>query len=212
MVTFLIARHGYSEGNKEKRFSGQMDVPLDAVGHAQAESIKDYVLGHYKVDAIYASDLIRAFDTAKPLADALGLSVVTEPLLREVDVGLWQGRLIEDVKRDDPFLFEAYKTSPGIFRFPHGEGYIDVMRRASGALSRLAKENDGKTVFIATHGGVVRNLRAVWGGVSPEHIGEIPHVPNASLTVVVYDGEKITPRLVGFCDFLSDRTTEEGVK
>lgn len=212
MVTFLIARHGYSEGNKEKRFSGQLDVPLDSVGWAQAESLKDFVLSHYKIDAIYASDLCRAFDTAKPLADALGMKVQAHRDFREVDVGAWQGKRIEDVKNEYPAEFEAYKNSPGTFRFPEGEGYADVRERAFEALKKLGEENDGKTIFIGTHGGVVRNLRAVWEGISLSQIGSIPHVPNASLCVVRYEDGKISPVLVGFCDYLSDKTTEEGIK
>lgn len=212
MVTFLILRHGYSEGNKEKRFSGQLDVPLDAVGLSQAQSIKDYIVKSYAVDGIYSSDLRRAVETARPLAEALGLPLMLEKDLREVDVGAWQGRGIQEVKAQYPAEFEAYRTSPGTFRFPEGEGYTDVMRRASSVLARLAAKNEGKTLVIATHGGVVRNLRAVWGGVSPARVGEIPHVPNASLTVAVYDGERVTLPLVGYADYLTDKTTEEGIK
>ena len=78
MTDLVILRHGYSEGNKEKRFSGQMNVPLDNVGKNQAESVAKFIADNFKVDAIYSSDLSRAYDTVKPLADKLGLEIVKD--------------------------------------------------------------------------------------------------------------------------------------
>ena len=90
MIKFIIVRHGFSCGNKEKRFSGQLDVSLDEIGYSQAKSIAEYVLSNFSVDRIYSSDLSRAYDTVKPVADALGQDVVKCRELREVDVGLWR--------------------------------------------------------------------------------------------------------------------------
>ena len=70
-------------GNKEKKFTGQLDLPLDVVGFFQADSIRDYILKEYKVDKIFSSDLQRAYDTVKPLADALQIEIVTSKALRE---------------------------------------------------------------------------------------------------------------------------------
>ena len=109
MVTLLIVRHGYSMGNKEKRFSGQMDVALDEIGLRQAQSIAEYVLATFRIDAVYASDLQRAVDTVKPIADALKLSVIECKSLREVDVGDWQGKRIADVEKEYSESFALYK-------------------------------------------------------------------------------------------------------
>lgn len=212
MTKFIIIRHGYSQGNKEKRFSGQFDVPLDEVGCAQARSIRKYIIENYKIDAIYASDLVRAYDTVEPIADTLGMPVIKEELLREVDVGLWQGMLIEDVAKKYPESFERYRKTPGLARFDGGEGYADVMERGLRALARIAGENEGKTVLIGTHGGVIRTLRSVWENVPLARIGEIPHVPNGSVTVIEYEGGVMTPILVGYAEHLDDKTTEEGIK
>ena len=212
MTRFIIIRHGFSQGNKEKRFSGQMDVPLDAVGVSQARSIARYILENYKVDCVYASDLCRAYDTVKPIADALDLPVIKEPLLREVDVGRWQGMLIEDVKRLFPESFERYRATPGLARFDGGEGYIDVMERGKRALAKIAAEHDGETVLIGTHGGVIRTMRAAWAGTDLAQIQEIPHVPNASTTVVEYENGNVRPIMIGYDAYLEDKTTEEGIK
>ena len=210
MVKFVIVRHGYSEGNREKRFSGQMDLPLDAAGKRQAQSVAKYVCDNFKIDAVYSSDLIRAYDTAKPCADKLGLEVKTLKELREVDVGDFTGVLIEEVKVRYKEAFENYRQNPGIAQFPNGESYGDMLNRALPAVEKIIAENDGKTVLIATHGGVIRALRAFWLGISLEEIGSVPHVPNASVTVAECGGDKVTFTQIGYTDHLEDVASEVG--
>ena len=212
MVKFLIIRHGYSVGNKEKRFSGQMDLALDSTGKAQAISVSKYISENYKVDSIYSSDLIRAYDTVAPLAEKINLPVTRLSALREVDVGLWEGKLIEDVKKEFPESFELYRTNPGISKFDGGESYEDAMHRGRLCFEKIAKENDGKTIVVATHGGIIRTLRAAWTNTPLENIKDIPHVPNASITIAEYDNGKATLTETGYTDHLDNKTTEEGVK
>ena len=212
MTTLLIIRHGYSLGNKEKRFSGQADLPLDEAGCRQAEQTAQHVLSHYTVDAVYASDLSRAYDTVKPIAEARGLPVCTDKALREVDVGDWQGKRIDEVERQYPESFGLYKRKPGLVRFDGGESDGTMLERALPAVERIAEENEGKTVVIGTHGGVIRVLRAAWTGVSLDQIEEIPHVANGSVTVVEYERGRVTLRLVGDTAHLSERVTEEGIR
>ena len=212
MTRIILVRHGYSEGNKEKRFSGQMDVPLSQVGQRQAEQMSEYVLENYDVHAVYASDLCRAYDTVKPIAQALGLTVQAREALREVDVGLWQGMLIEDVRVKYPESFSLYRSKPGLARFDGGESYGDMLARVLPEIQRIAEKNEGKTVIVGTHGGVIRVLRAFWMGIPMEEIETIAHVPNGSITAVEYEKCKASITIAGFCDYLSERVTEEGVK
>ena len=212
MVTFIIIRHGFSLGNKEQRFSGQMDVSLDEVGQAQAISTAEYILKNFTINSIYASDLSRALDTVTPIADTLGIAVNKCKELREVHVGKWQGMLIKDVEMEYPESFALYKESPGTFRFDGGESYADMMHRVKLAFEKIAEENEGKTVVVGTHGGVIRTLRAAWNNMSLDRIKEIPHVPNGSITIVEYENGSVKWLRVGYCEHLTDKTTEEGIK
>lgn len=212
MVKFVIVRHGYSVGNKEKKFSGQMDLPLDSVGFLQAKSVAEYVTGNFKIDSIYSSDLSRAIDTVKPIANKLGLTVNKYKELREVDVGRWQGRLIDDIKKEFPESFELYRTNPGISTFDGGESYAEVMQRVKLIFEKIARENEGKTVVVGTHGGVIRTLRAAWNNVPLEKIKDIPHVQNGSITVVLYDKGNVRWQQIGYIEHLGDKTTEYSVK
>lgn len=206
MVTFLIIRHGFSCGNKENRFSGQMDVPLDETGILQAKTTAEYILSHFKVDSVYSSDLSRAVDTVKPIAAGLGLPVHTCNELREVDVGDWQDRSNEEIARMYPESLAVYRKTPGLTCFDGGESFIEAQERSLEAIARIAAENEGKTVVIGTHGGNIRALQVAWMGMSMAQMQEVPYVSNCAVTVVNYENGKAEILLSGYADHLTEKT------
>lgn len=210
MVTFIIVRHGFSAFNKEKKFTGQMDVPLDEAGLEQAAETAAYVLKTYKIDAVYSSDLCRAYDTAKPVADALGLPVQTTKELREMYLGVWQGMSFDEVKEKYPEKYAIHKENVGLSRPTGGETYGELTERALAEIHKIALENDGKTVLIATHGGVVRALRCAWLSIPLTEMKNVPHVTNASVTVAEYDAltRKANLPVIGFDGHLGNKATE----
>ena len=212
MVTIILVRHGYSKGNKEMRFSGQMDIPLDEIGRVQAVSTSRYIYENYKVDCIYSSDLSRAYETLEPLGKLLNMPVNKCSDLREVDVGLWAGKLIDAVKNEFPENFECYRVTPGLCKFDGGESYGECFERAKKAIKKIAEANEGKTVAIATHGGVIRTLLAYWTNVSMAEIQKVPHVQNCSITVVEYNDGRVKLIEKGYKEHLTDKTSKEGVK
>lgn len=212
MTKFIIIRHGFSESNKDKKFTGQRDVSLSEEGFLQAESVSKYVYENFKVDSIYASDLKRAVDTVKPLSEKLGLPVNRCKEFREIDVGAWQGMLIEDIKVKFKKELESYKQNPGEYKFIDGESFEDLRKRAEKALKDIADKNDGKTVVIGTHGGVIRTLLPVWYSMPLVKMKEFSTVPNASVTIVEYENGNYKVKEIGYCDFLDVKITEEGVK
>lgn len=211
MVTFIIVRHGYSAFNKENRFSGQANIDLDKIGYLQANSVAKYVLENFNIDSIYSSDLVRAYNTAKPVADALGIQIVEDKGLRELDVGKWEGMLIKDVAEKFPDSFKLYKTNIGLARPDGGESYFELAKRVSDTFDKIAKKNDGKTVLIATHGGVIRTLRCAWLGIPKEEFQNVPHVPNASITIAEYSNGEGIFKQIGLDNFLEEKTTEKGL-
>lgn len=212
MTKFLILRHGYSKGNKERKFTGQQDVPLDEIGVAQAESAAKYILENFKIDSIYSSPLSRAYNTAKPVADALSLPINTVEDIKEIDVGVWEGMRVVDIAEQYPEEFELYSTNVGLARPVGGESYLELAERVSKAFAQIAQENPGKTVLVATHGGVIRALRYAWLGYTPEQLQSIPHVTNASLTVAEYADGKGEFKMIDFNEYLDDKVTEMPLK
>ena len=209
MVRFIVVRHGFSQGNKEKLFTGQLDVPLDEAGISQAQSIAAHLLKNYQIDSIYSSDLCRAVDTVKPLAEALALPIHTSTLLRETNEGYWQGMRVVDIKATYPEDFAAYKADIGHFHFKDGECYTDVMLRGKRILQEIAAENEGKTVVIATHGGFIRAMSMDWLQISLDRFGQIPLVPNGSVSVVEYHPDHISVPTLGYTGHLANPVTEE---
>ena len=96
MTTLIFVRHGQSQSNLEKRFTGQGNTELTKLGRMQAERTAAF-LKDYPIEAVYASDLNRAMDTARPTAQMHGLEVIPDPMLREVNAGLWEEKPYDEL-------------------------------------------------------------------------------------------------------------------
>ena len=212
MVRFIIVRHGYSVTNKEQIFAGHLDAELDEIGVRQAKSVKEHIISTYHIDRIYSSDLKRAIDTARPTAEALGLNINVDSGLRELDVGLWQGMRVVDVAEKFPETFKVYITNVGEARPDNGETYTELAERANEAFLRIAAENDGKTVMVVSHGGVIRALRCLWNGYCMANSQTISHVANASVSEVEYDNGVFKFVTVGYAGHLNDSVSEKDIK
>src|SRR5215211_8387218 len=135
-----MARHGETDWNRDQRFQGHADPPLNDVGREQARELAER-LADERLDAVYTSPLRRAGETAAIVAERLGLTA--EPLdgLREVDVGSWSGLTRTDVERDFPAGYRRWLD------FGHGwddgESYEELGKRVLAALSRIAARHPG---------------------------------------------------------------------
>lgn len=209
MVTFIIVRHGYSIFNKERRFTGQIDAPLDERGVAQAACNAQYILKNYKIDCIYSSDLCRAYNTVKPVADALGLPIHTSKGLRELAIGEWEGRSITEVKQSEPEALAFYRKRVPESCTPGGETRLQLRERITRTMAEIAAEHDGKSILIGSHGGAIRALCCAWQGYAIEEIDNVPDLGNASVTVVRYDPktDKAEFELFGYTDHLGELAT-----
>ena len=186
MVTFIIVRHGYSKFNKEGRYTGQMDIPLDEIGMLQAKLNAKFVMQNYRIDAIYSSDLKRAMETARPVAEALHLPIHPEKDLREIDAGSWHGRIIAELKQKHGE--EYYQWMAGTDNRESGdrESRAELRARSLAAFHRIAETEEGKNVLVVTHHGVITEIEREW--IGPIWTGEkLPGIPNASVSVVWYD-------------------------
>jgi len=168
MTHIVLVRHGQTEWNREacpersrrERFRGQIDVPLNEVGRAQAQAVARRLAG-WPIVAVYSSPLSRAMETARPTAEALGLDVQPEPGLLDIDYGEWGGLSGDEARARDPDLLARWLTDPGSARFPGGEGLADVQARAMATVNRLVERYPGQTVMAVGH--VVVNRALILG-------------------------------------------------
>ncbi len=184
MTTFLLIRHGESLANVEGRFAGHLDAPLSTTGQAQAVITAEYIRSHYAVDAVYASDLARAFDTGKAVADQFGLPMNPDSDLREIFAGDWEGAVYDDLPKQFPASFHTWLTDIGNAVCDGGESVAHLQGRVLTALRRIAAEHDGQTVVIATHATPIRSLQCFCEGKPLDEMKTVPWVSNASVTVV----------------------------
>lgn len=145
MVRLVLWRHGQTAFNAERRFQGQTDIPLNAVGRQQAERAARY-LAALAPDALYSSDLVRATATAETLARLTGLTVQLDKDLRERNGGLWEGKTNAEMRAEYPDAFARWEP-------PEGESATAVADRGSGALERIADSVPGGSLAVVVgHG------------------------------------------------------------
>lgn len=190
----LIVRHGESMGNRERIFAGHFDVDLTERGYMQAEATADF-LKNEKIDAIYSSDLKRAYNTALPHAAIHELRVNTSKALREINIGILEGADIKLIaKRRGPSFLKYWTEDFGLFAFLGGESTIEAGERFFDALKDIAKAHLGQCILITAHAGVIR---AFWGKISkidPVRLGvQIPFASNASVNRVNFENGEFIP-------------------
>ena len=150
----LLARHGETNENRERRFQGQKDVPLSDHGREQARALADEA-AEEPLAALYTSPLVRARETAEIVAARIGLEPRPDDRLKEVDVGAWQDRLKDDVEREDPDAWAAFRAAGDEFRFPGGESFAEQQERVIAALVDITQRGD-LPALVVCHRGVVR--------------------------------------------------------
>ena len=189
-----LVRHGQSIGNALGLYQGHTDLDLSEEGIVQAELTAKH-LKDVHIDAIYSSDLKRAHSTALPHARIRGLEVIDSENLREMYIGDWEGMAVADLKRDhyEEFVLGWYNNF-GNFRFPNGESTLEAAERVYREIKRIAKENLGRTVLIASHAAVIRAFWCKICGVAPSDMAKAyPFPANASFCTLEFDGEKFIP-------------------
>ena len=155
MTKILLARHGETDWNRIGRWQGHADPPLNEAGRLQAVELAESLAGDGVV-AVYASDLTRASESARTIGDRLGVEVVEDPALREIDVGSWSGLTRAEVQERFPEGFARWLAG----EIGHdGETREALTARIVSAIERIAGAHPGKTVVVVTHGGAIRALR-----------------------------------------------------
>ena len=158
-----MVRHGETDWNRDNRFQGHADPPLNEAGRVQAQELAAELAGE-TLGAAYASPLERAHETARILAARLDLDVQLSDALREVDVGSWSGLTRTEVEARFPDGYRRW------FEYGHGwddgETYDDLGERVVAGLRRIAATHPDGHVLAVTHGGPIRSALADAAGVA----------------------------------------------
>jgi probable phosphoglycerate mutase len=179
VTELLLVRHGETDWNRDQRFQGHADPPLNETGRAQARSVANDLAAE-RIDAIYTSDLARARETAELIAERAGVPFVLEPQLREVDVGEWQGLTQDEIEERFPEgMRNWHERGHG---WERGETYDQLAERVLEALERIVSRHPGGRVVVVGHGGTIRVTRAhVDESTVVEHRRALPPASNCEV-------------------------------
>lgn len=202
----LLLRHGESEGNLYKIFSGHNNVDLTERGIKQAKAAADFLLTQ-DVDIVCSSDLCRAYNTALEFSKLSGIEIfyISEKL-REIFVGEYEGlKSSTIIEKYDPDFSSYYIERFGTYSFPGGETTYGAGLRLYEELKLIGEKYRGRRILVATHSGVIRSFWGIINDIPREELGSKFMFPsNASVSRVIFDGEGFVPKSYSESDYLSD--------
>ena len=170
MNSLILVRHGETEWNSDKRIQGSVDVPLSEAGRAQAEALARAMEEEgLRPDRVYTSDLQRSSETGRIVAARLHAPAPqASPLLRELDCGEWEGRLIDDLRQNEPALYETWLDDPA-FPLPGGESVLQLRARAERFFAEKEEElGASRRVLIVAHGLMNRMILSLLLKLDPQ--------------------------------------------
>jgi probable phosphoglycerate mutase len=153
LTTIVLVRHGETDWNRDRRFQGHADIPLNAAGLDQMRELADQ-LADQSFSVVYTSPLRRASESAELLAERLGVEVRTSDALKEIDVGAWSGLTVHEVEERFPEGFARW-VEWRCAGWSDGETYGELGRRVVDGLRQIADRHPGERVLGVTHGGPI---------------------------------------------------------
>lgn len=169
LTRLVLIRHAQPNEEASGRCYGRLDIGLSARGQRRAQLLAR-TLDRVPLAAVYSSPSRRALETAGPLAATHHLTPVVDESLREIDFGEFEGRSYDEIRLSAPALYRAWMETPTYVRFPGGESYQLLRRRALDAMEAIRGRHVGETAAILSHGGILRAMLADCLGMPDEVI------------------------------------------
>ncbi len=168
-----LIRHGQSAGNAAGRFGGHSPTPLSELGKRQADATAKF-LAKEKIHAIYSSDLFRAVETARPLAELLDLPIIQTPAFRERHVGVLEGLTFNESKEQYPKDYYALINRNIQHVITKGESYRQLLRRATAELREIFNTHQGESIAVYSHTGAICYMSLYLMGAINRHTKQTP--------------------------------------
>ena len=190
MTRIYLIRHGQAEGNLYRIAQGHEDGKLTRLGWEQVRALARR-FEDIHVDAVYSSDLYRARATASAIYIPKGLPLIQDKALREAFLGDWEGRPWGQIYREEPEQLTNFSMNPGRWRAKNGETALQAQQRLEEAVRRIGRENEGRTIAIASHGYAIRMLLGKLQGYTMDNMGDSPQEDNTAVSLLELDGDSL---------------------
>ena len=204
MTRLIIVRHAESAFNLENRIQGHQDSVLTPKGLRQAQRLGKR-LKLIQIDKIYSSDLGRAYSTTLEIARHKRIPIKRDPLLREINLGDWEGMTIEEVDRLYNNGYQKWLKKPSACHIPQCEKLQHFKKRITDRVRAIASTNRGKNVLIVTHGGAITALLADWLKADFDNLLLNLQIDNTSITWVDETEKRVRLRAINDTAHLSKR-------
>jgi probable phosphoglycerate mutase len=197
-ATRIIAvRHGETSWNVDSRIQGQKDIELNETGRWQASRVGQALKGE-KISAVYSSDLGRAHETAKPIADAVGIPVIPNEGLRERSFGIFEGKTFDEIRETWPDHAQNWRKRLPEWAPPEGgESLLQLRQRVTQTMKDLAARHPGEQIVVVAHGGVLDALYRIATG-QEVNSPRTWQLPNGAINRLLWTPQGFT--LVGWSD------------
>ena len=186
MTRFILVRHGETSWNREERFRGQSDVPLNEIGLEQASATARRITAEWRASAVYCSPLLRARQTARAIAESPRLPVQPHPGLNDINFGLLQGLTVPEATERWPDVVRTWFNTPHLAQPPGGERLGAVSRRAIAAVNELVALHPGDTIVVVGH--LVLN-RVILLGITGLGLDRFWHIGQDTCAINMFDAE-----------------------
>ncbi len=188
-MKIIFVRHGQTSWNFQGKLQGQLDIPLDKVGFAQTKTLSAK-LKKEKIDIIFSSPLIRALDTAIPVANTFNMSVISTSLVSERNFGILQGIRLKEIDKNTETKVMLQKTIDPFYKPYMGESLEDLQKRILKFLTFLNEFDNSTTILCVTHGGVL-DLIYRFSKNKPINTPRDWIIPNTGINTFSYSNKKL---------------------
>ena len=185
MTKVYIVRHCEAEGNHKRIFQGSTNCDITELGQKQLDLLTER-FEKIKIDKVYSSPLVRAKKTAYAIKGDKCIPVIADERFIEIHGGIVEGKPFADTFKNIPGLAEIWNNSPQDFAPEGAEPMRDAYKRIWDGVLSAVKSNTGKTIAIATHGGVIRclNCRLLYGSI--DNLKDVPWCENTGVTLITF--------------------------
>lgn len=183
-TTIILIRHGECEGNIKGMFRGRSDFPLNERGLAQARDLARE-LKSFPIQHIFTSPLLRARQTAEIIACEHGLEIKIEEGLNNIELGRWEGRLMQEIARLYPQEWGLWLNNPEQLKLKDMETLYEVQIRAKHCLDRLVEQYSGEVLTLVSHRAVLKPLVAACINIASPYFWKI-HFDTASYSILTH--------------------------
>jgi probable phosphoglycerate mutase len=186
LTRIFLIRHAEAEGNLYRRSHGHYNGLVTKNGYAQIESLRKRFESE-KIDAVYSSDLKRTIATATSIYVPQNLPLHTTELLREVDMGAWEDKPWGESHYYEPELNKYFSYDPAKWRVENSEDYYNVRKRMHNAIAEIAKNHDGDTVAIFSHGFAIRAFLCEILRIESHEVSQMPYSDNTAVSLLTFE-------------------------